>query len=306
MKKNAKRKVRSSSLLLALLVSVSTMLAFASIASAEATFDYAFGSAGSGGGQFNEPGAISQNLSTGDLYVADRQNNRIQQFTESGEFLQAWGFDVVESGFDNKPFVDEVQRVTIRGVDGTFTLNYGGDTTTPLAYNASPATVETALNALPSISGAGSVTVSGGPGDANGTNPYLITFSGGGLAQGDQIDLTVDRSQLARAVGTELGCAGVDYYVSIEGTFFYQWLREWPADFRSDLLDLHDFSCGLREGGPVPGRRALGTVRTLSGRPGNESRLHDHRLGAYARAAPATGGNRRTQRGQRRSHLRAS
>jgi hypothetical protein len=221
----AQTKGRRRRLFLAGLASAFAMLAFTATAPAEVTYDFSFGSPGTGGGQFNEPAGIAQNTSTGNLYIADRENNRIQELTEDGEFLQAWGFDVVETGVDNQPFVNEVQRVTVKAVAGTFTLTYGGSTTTPIAYNASPATVEGALNALPSISGPGSVTVSGGPGDATGTNPYVVTFSGGGLAQGDRQQLVIDRSQLASAVGTELECTGVAYWVSLEGHFDYQWLR---------------------------------------------------------------------------------
>ena len=117
-----------------------------------------------------------------------------------------------------------MQRVTVKGVAGTFTLTYGGETTAPLAYNADAATVEGAINALPAISGAGSVDVTGGPGDADGTNPYVVTFADG-LAQGDREQFAIDRSQLAAAVGTELQCAGVAYYASVDGHFDYQWLR---------------------------------------------------------------------------------
>lgn len=214
-----------SRLFLAVLASAFAMLAFTAAASAEVTYDSSFAGPGTGGGEFNEAAGIAQNTSTGNLYIADRNNNRIQEFTENGDFLQAWGFDVVESGVDNKPFVNEVQRVTVKAVAGTFTLTYGGSTTPALAYNASAADVEAALNALSSISGSGSVTVSGGPGDANGSNPYAVTFSGAGLAQGDRQQLVIDRSQLASAVGTELECNGVAYWVSLEGHFDYQWLR---------------------------------------------------------------------------------
>ena len=224
MKLIAPTKGASRWLSLAVLTSALAVFAFASSASAEVTYDYSFGSAGEGGGQFNEPAGIAQNTSTGNLYVADRQNHRIQELTEDGEFLQAWGFDVVASGVDNKPFIDEVQRVTIKAVAGTFTLTYGGQTTAPLAYNASAGTVEAALNALPSINGSGSVAVTGGPGDPSGSSPYVVTF-GGGLAKGDREQLVIDRSQLASPVGTELECEGVAYWVSVEGHFDYQWLR---------------------------------------------------------------------------------
>ena len=70
--------------------------------------------------------------------------------------------------------VDEVQTVTLTGTPtgGTFTLTFGGYTTSSLAYNASAATVQTALRALTSIGGA-NVDVAGGAG-----GPYTVTFVG--------------------------------------------------------------------------------------------------------------------------------
>lgn len=77
--------------------------------------------------------------------------------------------------------VNEVQTVTISGspTGGTFTLTFRGQTTGTIAYNATAATVQTALEALPSIN-PGNVTVTGGPGPAT---PYTVTFTGqlGGL-----------------------------------------------------------------------------------------------------------------------------
>jgi len=74
----------------------------------------------------------------------------------------------------------EVQTVTITGTPtgGDFVLVYGGDATTDLAYNATAAAVQAALQALPSI-GAGNVTVAGSAG-----GPYTVTF-GGTLANED-------------------------------------------------------------------------------------------------------------------------
>ncbi len=57
----------------------------------------------------------------------------------------------------------EEQSLTIGGFSGTYTLNFNGSTTVPIAYNAPPATVQADLDALASIGGlapvAGSVTV---------------------------------------------------------------------------------------------------------------------------------------------------
>ena len=217
---------RSRRVLLAALASAFALLfAFSAMASAEVKYEFGFGTEGTGAGQFREPASISQNTTTGDIYVADRQNNRIQKFDEDGNFLEAWGFDVVASGADNKPVVDEVQRVNIKAVDGTFSLTFGADTTPQLAYNAGSGAVETALNALPSINtGGGSVTVAGGPGDATGSNPYVVTF-GGTLAGADRPELSIDRTRLARPVGSQLSCKGTARYVIAEGSFDFRWLR---------------------------------------------------------------------------------
>ena len=72
--------------------------------------------------------------------------------------------------------VDEKQQLTVSATAGTFNLTFEGNTTVDLPFNASSATVESALEALPSIPSSSAVGVSGGPGDAAGSNPYTITF----------------------------------------------------------------------------------------------------------------------------------
>jgi tripartite motif-containing protein 71 len=49
------------------------------------------------GGAMNLPTGVDLDAS-GNVYVADTNNNRIQKFDSSGNFLLAWGEDVVESG----------------------------------------------------------------------------------------------------------------------------------------------------------------------------------------------------------------
>lgn len=58
---------------------------------------------------------------------------------------------------------------------GSFTLTYGGQTTTSLAYNSTATQVQTALQALSSI-GTGNVLVAGAEGDLDA--PWFITFTG--------------------------------------------------------------------------------------------------------------------------------
>lgn len=68
---------------------------------------------------------------------------------------------------------DAVQVVTVNGAPtgGTFTVTVGGQTTGPLAYNASAATVQTAIQGL-GTAAAANATVTG-------TGPYTVTFGYG-------------------------------------------------------------------------------------------------------------------------------
>ncbi|VXD18410.1 putative Peptidylamidoglycolate lyase [Marinoscillum sp. 108] len=54
-------------------------------------YDSQFGSAGSADGQFNDPYGIVEDGS-GDIWVADRLNNRIQEFDPAGNFMQSISF----------------------------------------------------------------------------------------------------------------------------------------------------------------------------------------------------------------------
>jgi RHS repeat-associated protein len=66
---------------------------------------------------------------------------------------------------------NEVQVVTLsNATDGTFRLAFAGQTTAPIAYNASAATVDAALEALQSVD---TVTTTGSNG-----GPWTITFTG--------------------------------------------------------------------------------------------------------------------------------
>jgi NHL repeat len=53
---------------------------------------------GTSGGTFNGARDIAVNDATGDAYVVDDENHRIQRFSATGEFELAWGGDVVQGG----------------------------------------------------------------------------------------------------------------------------------------------------------------------------------------------------------------
>lgn len=87
---------------------------------------------------------------------------------------------------------NEVQTLFSDATSGTFTLTYQGETTSAIAYNASAATIQSELEALPSI-GSGNVSCSGG--DLPGT-AVTVEFTGE-LAEQDVDTLLVDNSGLS-------------------------------------------------------------------------------------------------------------
>jgi uncharacterized repeat protein (TIGR01451 family) len=104
----------------------------------------------------------------------------------------------------------EVQAVTVTGTTGTFTLTFNGQTTNPLAFNATAAQVQTELNNLSSIGPTGSVAVT------QSGSTYTITF-GGSLANQNVAQLTASGSGGATATAsTVMNGSG---FVTIADTF---------------------------------------------------------------------------------------
>lgn len=126
------------------------------------------------------------------------------------------------------PGANEQQIITLTGTPsgGNFTLTFGANTTSGIAYNAAAATVQTALQGLASI-GSGNATVSGSAG-----GPWTVTFSGA-LASANQPQLTASGSSLtggssqAIAVTTPTASAGPNHWDTAKN-----WLPEGvPVDF---------------------------------------------------------------------------
>lgn len=99
------------------------------------------------------------------------------------------GSDIGKVGPYQASGTAEVQTITkIAGTisGGTYALGFNGSTTTALAFDATAATVQAALNLLPTViaaagqfavAGTEGVVVTGGP---IGTTPQVVTFNGGG------------------------------------------------------------------------------------------------------------------------------
>jgi DNA-binding beta-propeller fold protein YncE len=53
-----------------------------------------FGEEGEHAGQFKGPFGVAVNQATGDVFLADRNNHRVDRFGGSGNWLLAWGWEV--------------------------------------------------------------------------------------------------------------------------------------------------------------------------------------------------------------------
>lgn len=127
-----------------------------------------------------------------------------QTFNEATSAHQAWS-NLVATTVQAE--VDEVQMVAITGgpTGGTFTLGFGGQTTSALNWNATAAQMQTALQALSSI-GSGNALVTGGPGPGTAftvefasslgfASQALITLQNNSLTGGSSPSVSTTRAQ---------------------------------------------------------------------------------------------------------------
>lgn len=134
---------------------------------------------GAGAGQCLLTRGVGVDPASGHIIVSDQINNRIDEFTAWGQFVKAFGWGVVLSGPNNQPR-NEREQVVVGATGGSFQLRYGPHvgnsskvaTTTSIAFDASAAQVQSALEAL-SIFEPGDIVVSGPAG-----GPWTIDFSG--------------------------------------------------------------------------------------------------------------------------------
>ena len=125
-------------------------------------------------GGLSDPQGVAVNQSSGDVYVSDEGNLRVDEFSATGQFIRAWGAGVVASGPDGV-IQDAQQSVAVTATGGSFTLTFAAHTTAPIAFDA-PAkgtgSVQQALEGLAGV-GVGSVVVGGPAG-----GPWTVTFQG--------------------------------------------------------------------------------------------------------------------------------
>ncbi|HEX5762866.1 MAG TPA: hypothetical protein VFY04_07080 [Solirubrobacterales bacterium] len=129
------------------------------------------------GGTLSSPQGIAVDQATGNLYVSNQEMARVEVFDATGHFLRAFGQDVVSAGPGSSTPTAAKQTLTVDATEGQLKLSFRGQTSADVAFNATAAQVDAALEALSTI-GAGNVAVTGGPGGPGGLTPYLITFAG--------------------------------------------------------------------------------------------------------------------------------
>ena len=145
------------------------------------------------------------------------------QMTINATGVSSWGSltEIETTNLNGRAAQDEIQTVAItNATGGTFRLAYKGQTTIPIAYNASASSVDAALEALSTV-GSSAVTV------ALASGVYTITFGGGSLdntnvnsLQGDvstatygTVDRTISKTYNAASQVTQVSepSATIDY-----------------------------------------------------------------------------------------------
>jgi hypothetical protein len=155
--------------------------AFAAVASARETdiFKSSFGATGHGAGQLElaERSGIAINLTSGDTYVADTGNHRVDEFSSAGSFVRAFGADVGGAGVD---------VCTTTCVEGTSTATPGGfESPTFVAVDNSSGpskgdvyVADPAAKAVSKFTAAGTLVSSWGNGGKLTGTPILATGTG--------------------------------------------------------------------------------------------------------------------------------
>ncbi len=115
--------VRAGLMRLALAVlSVAGCGCVVSVASAHALVG-GFGSEGEGAGQFAQPAGVAVNQETGDVYLVDRDNNRVEKWSAEGGFALAWGWGVADG---MTAALQSCEAVCFAGLPGAGAGQFGG------------------------------------------------------------------------------------------------------------------------------------------------------------------------------------
>lgn len=92
--------------------------------------------------------------------------------------------------------------IAVDATGGTWDLDIGAESVNGIAFDATAASIQASVDALTGVS-AGDVVVSGGPGDAGGTTPYLLDWQPTGDLYGTAVPtVATDPASLTGGAGT--------------------------------------------------------------------------------------------------------
>jgi len=215
-------------LTLPLLVALVLLIA-APVALADGAWVYqgSFGSTGSGAGQFGtDVGNIAYD-GHGVLYIADHDNDRIEQWTTAGSYIQSWGTGGSGDGLLDEPF--------------GFALDHNGDCYITDEYDGSVQKFDVAGNWVATLAVGSSVSLgvavdsSGGTwvSDSSGSNVYKFDADGNQLFKVD----TSESGPLDTPTGIACDSAG-NAYIADSGngrvvvfSQYGQFLRQWQTAY---------------------------------------------------------------------------
>ena len=103
------------------LLACAALLVTAPHAGAVLFYDSQWGGQGTGNGQFDFPEGVAV-APSGDIYVADTANNRIQHFDASGNFIGKWGSPGNQTGQFDRPV-----GVTVDQAGNVYVAEYGNN-----------------------------------------------------------------------------------------------------------------------------------------------------------------------------------
>jgi hypothetical protein len=140
--------------------------------------------------------AVGVDWANGHFFVYDAGHAAVDEFEANGRYLDRIAdpslTDAAPTGIAVAPQRNEIQRLGFSASGGTFALAFEGESTPPLAHDASADQVQSALESLPSI-GAGNIAVNQ---TSSGLNPVFHMVFTGSLGNQDVPELTADGSAL--------------------------------------------------------------------------------------------------------------
>jgi hypothetical protein len=80
-------KIGRAALLVVLVLGALLLTTTPALATGEHTFSDSFGAPGSGPGELTEPAGVAVDEATGDVYVVDKGDNRVERFSSTGSYL---------------------------------------------------------------------------------------------------------------------------------------------------------------------------------------------------------------------------